>query len=90
MNDKVIYRQQFTYCGKPNCNRCRAGSGHGPYWYAFIAKNGQTVRKYVGKNLPVDVRLSAQGSLETFKIDSHVEHGARGQHAPYVLRDYLF
>ncbi len=82
MNDKVIYRQQFTYCGKPNCNRCRAGSGHGPYWYAFISKNGQTVRKYVGKNLPVDVHLSTQGSLETFKIDSHIEHMARVAQAP--------
>ena len=56
MSEKVTYRQQFTFCGKPNCRRCREGRGHGPYWYAYISKNGQTVRKYIGKQLPLDIQ----------------------------------
>ena len=52
MNEKATYRQQYTFCGKPNCRHCREGQGHGPYWYAYITRNGQTVRKYLGKQLP--------------------------------------
>lgn len=58
---KVTYHQQVTYCGKPRCRRCREGIGHGPYWYAYQTINGQTTRKYIGKNLPSDV----QPCLET-------------------------
>ena len=54
MSEKVTYRQQYTLCGKPNCRRCSQGKGHGPYWYAYISRNGQTLRKYIGKQLPPD------------------------------------
>ena len=54
MSEKVTYRQQYTLCGKPNCRRCAEGKGHGPYWYAYISRNGQTLRKYIGKQLPPD------------------------------------
>jgi DNA-binding NarL/FixJ family response regulator len=55
---QVGYRQQTAYCGKARCQKCRAGEGHGPYWYAYQTMHGRTVRRYVGKTLPSPV-LSA-------------------------------
>ena len=52
MNGKVTYRQQFTRCGKQRCRKCKEGSGHGPYWYAYWSENGRTVSKYIGAVLP--------------------------------------
>ena len=58
MNSKITYHQQVTYCGKPRCRRCREGIGHGPYWYAYQTVDGQTIRTYIGKNLPPDVQAT--------------------------------
>lgn len=49
---QIGYRLQTAYCGKPGCKKCRAGEGHGPYWYAYQHINGRAVRRYVGKALP--------------------------------------
>jgi len=53
----VIYRQQYTRCGKPGCRRCPPdGPGHGPYWYGFYWDYRQRTRSfYVGKHLPAGV-----------------------------------
>lgn len=56
---QVGYRLQTAYCGKASCKKCRAGEGHGPYWYAYQQINGQSVRRYIGKALPTEVE-SAQ------------------------------
>lgn len=61
MNSKVTYHQQVSYCGKPRCRRCREGIGHGPYWYAYQAKDGRTTRTYVGKQLPPEIQASMEG-----------------------------
>ncbi|MHB8599059.1 MAG: AAA family ATPase [Ktedonobacteraceae bacterium] len=59
MDSKVTYKQQVSYCGKPQCSKCREGIGHGPYWYAYhTSEQGRTVRTYVGKRLPVGVQGS--------------------------------
>jgi predicted ATPase len=55
MDDKVTYRQQVTFCGKPRCRKCQQGIGHGPYWYSYQVVDGRTVRTYIGKNLPPGV-----------------------------------
>lgn len=55
MSSKVTYRQQFTRCGKQRCRKCREGSGHGPYWYAYWSEKGRTVSKYIGIHLPTDI-----------------------------------
>ena len=56
---QVRYRQQYVRCGKPQCGRCSAGPGHGPYWYA-IWRDGDHVRtRYVGKQLPPDVSTTS-------------------------------
>src|SRR5712691_2261225 len=61
MDSKITYHQQVSYCGKPRCRRCREGTGHGPYWYAYQTVNGRTVRTYVGKQLPTELQATAIG-----------------------------
>ncbi len=58
MDEKVTYHQQASYCGKPRCRKCREGGGHGPYWYSYRVVNGRTVRTYIGKELPPEVRAT--------------------------------
>lgn len=64
MNGKITYHQQVSYCGKPHCRRCREGTGHGPYWYAYQVVNGRTTRTYVGKHLPPDVQAAMEGTQQ--------------------------
>ena len=52
MNGRVVYRQQFTRCGKARCRKCKEGEGHGPYWYAYWNENGRTKTRYIGVRLP--------------------------------------
>ena len=52
MESKITYHQQISYCGKARCRKCRAGIGHGPYWYAYQTINGHVKRTYIGKELP--------------------------------------
>jgi DNA-binding SARP family transcriptional activator/predicted negative regulator of RcsB-dependent stress response len=63
---KITYHQQVSYCGKPHCRRCREGIGHGPYWYAYQTVNGRTIRTYVGKHPPAEMKgpiEQAKGSM---------------------------
>src|SRR5689334_13308046 len=64
MNSKVTYHQQVSYCGKPRCRKCREGTGHGPYWYAYQTVEGRTTRTYIGKHLPLDVQAQMTGATE--------------------------
>src|SRR5437870_3774736 len=60
MSSKVTYRQQYTRCGKERCRKCKEGTGHGPYWYAYWSENGRTISKYIGMRLPEDVVIERQ------------------------------
>jgi DNA-binding SARP family transcriptional activator len=62
---KITYHQQVSYCGKPHCRRCREGIGHGPYWYAYQTVNGRTVRTYVGKHLPAEMKGAMEEARES-------------------------
>ncbi|GCE14448.1 DUF6788 family protein [Tengunoibacter tsumagoiensis] len=64
MNDKVTYHQQVSYCGKPRCRKCREGTGHGPYWYAYQTVDGRTTRTYIGKHLPAEAQAKMNGGQE--------------------------
>ena len=65
MDSKVTYRQQVSFCGKPQCRKCREGIGHGPYWYAYhTSEQGRTVRTYIGKRLPVGVQASSVQDIQ--------------------------
>src|SRR5229473_1158117 len=59
MDDKVTYRQQINFCGKPGCRKCRDGIGHGPYWNSYRVVDGRAVRTYIGKTLPPGVQVPA-------------------------------
>ncbi|MBO0790397.1 MAG: tetratricopeptide repeat protein [Ktedonobacteraceae bacterium] len=65
MNSKVTYRQQFTRCGKQRCRKCREGSGHGPYWYAYWSEKGRTMSKYIGIRLPDEIAARQAAERET-------------------------
>ena len=53
------YRQQYVRCGKPGCQHCGSGSGHGPYWYAVWRDGGRVHSRYVGKDLPAGIAAEA-------------------------------
>jgi len=61
--NKVTYRQQYTRCGKQRCRKCQEGNGHGPYWYAYWSENGRTISKYIGVQLPDDVKAGRQAHI---------------------------
>ena len=48
----VRYRQKPVKCGKSTCTRCP----HGPYWYAHWVEDGRRRSRYIGAELPPDVR----------------------------------
>jgi hypothetical protein len=50
------YRLERVRCGKEVC-KCRKGSLHGPYWYAYWIENGKTKSQYIGKKLPKGEQL---------------------------------
>ncbi|NER40075.1 MAG: hypothetical protein F6J93_40140 [Oscillatoria sp. SIO1A7] len=49
---EIIYRQEYSKCGKARCKTCEQGEGHGPYWYSYQKINGRLKKKYIGKKSP--------------------------------------
>src|SRR5947209_16477818 len=81
MDDKVTYRQQVNFCGKPRCRKCRDGIGHGPYWYAYrLTDTGRTVRTYIGKELPPGVLSTSLAESADSASESDVGHKREGQY----------
>lgn len=52
----VRYRQKSVRCGKPACGTCP----HGPYWYAQWTEHGRRRSRYIGSELPAEVRRKAR------------------------------
>jgi hypothetical protein len=48
----VTYRLENVKCGKPNCKSCP----HGPYWYAYYREGSKLRSRYIGPELPEDVK----------------------------------
>ena len=48
-------RLERVKCGKDRCKKCKAGEGHGPYWYLYVRRNGKLTSRYIGKMLPDDL-----------------------------------
>lgn len=48
----VRYRQRAVTCGKTACSACP----HGPYWYAHWTEDGRRRSRYIGAELPAEVR----------------------------------
>src|SRR5579859_7220944 len=75
----IRYYQQVTRCGKPRCRKCREGTGHGPYWYAYTTVDGRTTRSYVGKNLPPEALESAEEAPREYIFPTRVRVFILGQ-----------
>ncbi|MGI9015615.1 MAG: DUF6788 family protein [Euzebya sp.] len=48
----VRYQQKSVRCGKSTCTTCP----HGPYWYAHWSEEGRKRSRYIGGELPAEVR----------------------------------
>ncbi|MDQ3940504.1 MAG: hypothetical protein M3238_04040 [Actinomycetota bacterium] len=48
----VTYRLESVRCGKPTCRSCP----HGPYWYAYYREGNRLKSRYIGRDLPADVK----------------------------------
>jgi len=55
---RVTYRLERVRCGKPGCRKC-AAEGHGPYWYGYFREGGKVRKKYIGRELPPELRGKA-------------------------------
>src|SRR5436189_5989836 len=91
MNGKVTYRQQYTRCGKQRCRKCKEGSGHGPYWYAYWSEKGRTVSKYIGTRLPEEQLAVSDGIEESLAPSVEQAGTGTGVHnqSKLMLRIYL-
>jgi hypothetical protein len=49
---RVTYRLEKVRCGKSGCSSCP----HGPYWYAYYREGKRLRSRYIGPELPEDVR----------------------------------
>lgn len=50
----VTYRLENVRCGKAGCSSCP----HGPYWYAYFREGKKLRSRYIGRDLPADVRAA--------------------------------
>ncbi len=57
---KVTYRLESVSCGKPGCRTCP----HGPYWYAYYREGKRLKSRYVGRELPPDVKALKERPAE--------------------------
>ena len=48
----ITYRLEAVRCGKESCSSCP----HGPYWYAYYREGDKLRSRYIGRELPEDVR----------------------------------
>lgn len=53
----VTYRLETVRCGKPACSSCP----HGPYWYAYFREEGRLRSRYIGRELPEEVKALLAG-----------------------------
>ena len=49
---RVTYRLEKVRCGKSGCSSCP----HGPYWYVYYREGKRLRSRYIGPELPEDVR----------------------------------
>ena len=55
---RVTYRLETVRCGREGCRSCP----HGPYWYAYWRDEGKLRSRYIGVELPEEVKaLSREG-----------------------------
>ena len=55
-------RLERVKCGKDRCKKCAEGGGHGPYWYLYLRCDGKLTSRYIGKELPRELRAIHRGA----------------------------
>lgn len=55
---EVTYRLESVKCGKPSCRSCP----HGPYWYAYFRDGDKLRSRYIGRELPEEVKAKLRKS----------------------------
>jgi hypothetical protein len=55
----VTYRLESVRCGKATCTSCP----HGPYWYAYYREDGRLRSRYIGRDLPADVKAALRDGM---------------------------
>ncbi len=88
MIGKVTYHQQVSYCGKPRCKKCREGTGHGPYWYAYQTVDGRTSRTYVGKTLPQEALETIEGLHPSLPVQRSEQEQEKATIRIYTLGQF--
>jgi hypothetical protein len=68
----VRYRQRAVACGKAACTACP----HGPYWYAHWTEGGRRRSRYIGVELPAEVRRKLE-ALDRAREATEAEVPAR-------------
>ncbi len=53
----VTYRLESVRCGREGCTSCP----HGPYWYAYYREGTRLKSRYIGRDLPEDVKAVLPG-----------------------------
>ena len=69
----ITYQLQFRKCGKPTCGTCKAGPGHGPYWYAYWREGAKLRSGYIGKTQPAAVSAVMAARAEQ-RLAQHRNH----------------
>ena len=60
----VTYRLEMVRCGKAGCASCP----HGPYWYAYFREDGRLRSRYIGRELPEEVK-ALLGGKDLHEVD---------------------
>ena len=50
---------QYTRCARSGC-RCMKGEKHGPFFYLSLRQEGKTVMRYIGKQIPSDLKKKTE------------------------------
>ncbi len=52
---EALWQLEYVRCGKPRCQKCTIGDGHGPYWYYYWRESSRDKlkSKYWGKRDPL-------------------------------------
>ncbi len=56
----VGYQLEKVKCGRPHCSEERDSAGHGPYWYAYVFRNGRYTSSFLGRRMPEELRQKSE------------------------------
>ncbi len=80
----VRYSLEYLSCNHAECNSCKIGKAHGPYWYGSFSLNKEVKRVFLGKSFkPLDVKKVIKSDIfqnrnaEQSKSENHTINANR-------------